>query len=237
MSGMDNNIIMLGFAWYVVFILSLSFHEAAHAFVAMKLGDKTAFHSGLVSLDPFTRMARQPFGMIVLPIVSYFYNGWMIGWASTPYDPAWAQRHPKREMLMAMAGPLANLFLVIAAALIIRLGLSMGYFYAPESITFSHVTAAEHTGWANSIAVITSILFTLNLVLFVFNLLPVPPLDGSCLVSLFLGSKNASKYKEFISRPAYSIIGLIIAWQFFGYIFEPVQLLAINLLYPGHHYG
>jgi Zn-dependent protease len=236
MTAVDNNIIILGFAWYVVFILSLSFHEAAHAFVATKLGDKTAFHSGLVSLDPFTHMARQPFGMIVLPIVSYFYSGWMIGWASTPYDPAWAQRHPKREMLMAMAGPLANLFLVIAAALIIRLGISMGYFYAPQSITFSHVTTAEHT-WANGIAVMTSILFTLNLVLFVFNLLPVPPLDGSRLLPLFLSSENAYKYKEFISRPAYSIIGLIIAWQFFGYIFAPIHILALNLLYPGHHYG
>ncbi len=101
--------IILGFAWYVVFVLSLSFHEAAHAFVAMKLGDKTAFYSGQVSLHPFAHMMREPIGMIVLPIVSYFYNGWMIGWASTPYDSAWAQRYPKREILMAMAGPLANL--------------------------------------------------------------------------------------------------------------------------------
>lgn len=229
--------IILGVAWYVVFILSLSFHEAAHAFVAMKLGDKTAFYSGQVSLHPFAHMMREPIGMIVLPIVSFFYNGWMIGWASTPYDHAWAQRYPKREILMAMAGPLANLILVIAAAVIIRLGLAMGYFSPPESITFSNVTDAEHAGWANSIAVMTSILFTLNLVLFVFNLLPIPPLDGSCLVPLVLNSENAYKYKALISQPSISIVGLIIAWQFFGYIFEPVHLFALNLLYPGYHYG
>lgn len=237
MAGMHNDMLILGFAWYLIFVLSLSFHEAAHAFVAMKLGDKTAFHGGQVSLHPFAHIRREPLGMIVLPIVSYFYNGWMIGWASAPYDRAWAQRYPKREILMAMAGPLANLILFIVAAVIIRLGLAMGYFYPPESITFSHVTAAEHAGWANSVAVMTSILFTLNLVLFVFNLLPVPPLDGSCLVPLFLSSENAHKYKEFMHQPAFSIVGLVIAWQFFGYIFEPVNLFLLNLLYPGCHYG
>src|SRR4030042_3345913 len=172
----------------------------------MKLGDKTAFHSGLVSLHPFAHMMREPIGMIALPIVSYFYNGWMIGWASTPYDPFWAGRYPKREILMAMAGPLANLILVIIAAVIIRLGLAMGYFYPPESITFSNVTAAVNEGWANSIGVMISILFTLNLVLFVFNLLPIPPLDGSSLVPLVLDSANADKYKAFISQPSVSII-------------------------------
>jgi len=234
---MDKDVIILGLAWYLVFILSLSFHEAAHAFVAMKLGDKTTFHSGLVSLHPFAHMMREPIGMIVLPIVSYFYNGWMIGWASTPYDPAWAERYPKREILMAMSGPLANLILVIIAAVIIRLGLAMGYFYPPESITFSNVTAAKHAGWANSIVVMISILFTLNLVLFVFNLLPIPPLDGSSLVPLVLDRANADKYKAFVSQPSISIIGLIIAWQFFGFLFEPVHLFALNLLYPGYHYG
>jgi Zn-dependent protease len=232
-----NNDVILGLAWYVVFVLSLSFHEAAHAFAAMKLGDKTAYFGGQVSLHPFAHMRRAPFGMIVLPIISYFLNGWMIGWASTPYDPAWARRYPKREILMSMAGPLANLVLVIAAAVIIRAGLSMGYFLAPNTITFSNVTEAAHPGWANSIAVLTSILFTLNLVLFVFNLLPVPPLDGSNLVPLLLSDENVYRYKALISQPTISIIGLIIAWQCFDYIFDPIHLLAINLLYPGQYYG
>ncbi len=232
-----NNDIVLGLGWYLVFVLSLSFHEAAHAFAAMKLGDKTAYFGGQVSLHPFAHMRRAPVGMIVLPIISYFLNGWMIGWASTPFDPAWAQRHPKREILMAMAGPLANLILVIATVVIIRVGLLMGYFSPPGSITFSHIADVENLGWANSIAVMTSILFTLNLVLFVFNLLPVPPLDGSCLVPLLLSNENAYKYKTFIAQPTISIIGLVIAWQCFDYIFGPVHLFAINLLYPGHHYG
>ena len=232
-----NNDIALGLAWYVVFVMSLSFHEAAHAFAAMKLGDKTAYYGGQISLHPFAHMRREPIGMIVLPIISYFLNGWMIGWASAPYDPAWAQRHPKREILMAMAGPAANLILVIAGLVIIRAGCAMGYFAPPESITFSHIADVEGTGWAYSIEVMTSILFTLNLVLFIFNLLPIPPLDGSCLVPLVLDSESAYKYKATISQPSIAIIGLVVAWQCFDYIFSPVHLLAINLLYPGHHYG
>jgi Zn-dependent protease len=232
-----NNDLILGLAWYIVFVLSLSFHEAAHAFAALKLGDKTAYYGGQVSLHPFAHMRREPIGMIVLPIISYILNGWMIGWASAPYDREWARRFPKREIIMSMAGPAANLILVIAGMIIIWAGSLMGYFSPPETITFSHITDVESTGWANSIAVMTSILFTLNLVLFVFNLLPIPPLDGSCLVPLFLNNENAYKYKALISQPSAAIIGLVIAWQIFGYIFDPVHLLAINLLYPGHHYG
>jgi Zn-dependent protease len=234
---MNNNELILGLAWYVVFVLSTSFHEAAHAFASMKLGDKTAYYGGQVSLYPFAHMRREPIGMIVLPILSYFLNGWMVGWASTPYDPTWANRYPKREMLMAMAGPAANLILVIIGIVIIWTGTLMGYFSPPDSITFSHIADVESTGWANSIAIMTSILFTLNLVLFVFNLLPIPPLDGSCLVPLILDSENAYKYKAIISQPAITIFGLVIAWQIFGYIFDPIHLFAINLLYPGHHYG
>ncbi len=232
-----NNDVILGIGWYVVFVLSLSFHEAAHAFAAMKLGDRTGYFSGQVSLHPFAHMRREPIGMIVLPIASYILNGWMIGWASTPYDPEWARRYPKREILMSLAGPAANLILVILSVLIIWTGWSLGYFSPPDKITFSQVTQSEHFGWANSIAVLTSILFTLNFVLFVFNLFPVPPLDGSCLVPLFLNEENAHKYKAFISQPSTSIIGLIIAWQAFGYIFGPIHVFVINLLYPGHHYG
>ena len=234
---MNNDIILLGIAWYIVFILSLSFHEAAHAFIAAKLGDRTAFYHGLVGFNPFAHMKREPVGMIILPVISYFYNGWMIGWASTPYDPAWARRYPRREILMALAGPVANLILVLVAAAVIRIGIVAGWFCPPDKISFSHVTEAVNIGWTNGLAVMVSILFTLNLVLFVFNLLPLPPMDGSSIIQMFLSRENASRYKDFIRRPGYAIIGLIIAWQFFGYIFTPIQLLALNLLYPGCYYG
>ncbi|HAL45254.1 MAG: hypothetical protein A2Y12_11205 [Planctomycetes bacterium GWF2_42_9] len=234
---METDTILLGLAWYFVFVLSLTCHEAAHAFVSHQLGDSTAYRGGLVSLSPIEHIRREPFGMVIFPIITYFTNGWMIGWASTPYDPNWARRFPKREIMMALAGPAANLILVIIAVIIIRVGVSFGVLFAPDTITFSHVTEAEVGGWFNSLAIIASILFSLNLILFVFNLMPLPPLDGSALIPIFLSERNASMYKMFISRPGFAIAGLIIAWQVFDFIFSPIHLLAINLLYPGAHYG
>jgi Zn-dependent protease len=234
---MNADQIVIGMLWYVVFVISLTFHEAAHAFAAMKLGDKTAYHGGQVSLHPFAHIQREPIGMVVFPILTFFLNGWMMGWASTPYDPEWARRYPKRDILMSAAGPAANLLLVIIAAIIIRVGMSLGYFYAPDTITSTQVTAATKSGMVNSIALMVSILFTLNLILFLFNLLPLPPLDGSGLVPLFLQGEVLHKYKELVTHPTYQIIGLVIAWQGFKYVYYPIHTLALNLLYPGANYG
>jgi Zn-dependent protease len=234
---MDFDQITIGLMWYVVFVISLTVHEAAHAFTAMKLGDNTAYHGGQVSLHPFAHIQREPMGMIVFPIVTFFLNGWMMGWASTPYDPEWARRYPKRDILMSAAGPAANLLLVVIAAVIIRVGVSMGYFFAPDTITSSQVTVSEKLGMLNSVAVLVSIMFTLNLVLFLFNLLPLPPLDGSGLVPLFLQGETLHKFKELVAHPTYQLIGLVIAWQCFGYVYSPIHIFALNLLYPGAHYA
>ena len=137
---------------------------------------------------------------------------------------------------MSLAGPAANLVLVLAAALIIRGGMILGFFHAPESITFTHVTEAEATGLANSAAIVISIIFSLNLILLAFNLIPLPPLDGSNALLLFLSNEAAERYESFLHHPTYRIIGLIIAWQIFGTVFEPIHILALNILYPGAGY-
>ncbi len=133
----------LATVWYAVFIVSLTFHEAAHAFAALKFGDPTAYYQGQVTLDPIPHIRRSPFGMVIVPIVSFILGGWMIGWASAPYDPYWADSNRRKAALMAMAGPAANLVLILLAALAIRAGMLMGYFHAPEQITFSRITAAS----------------------------------------------------------------------------------------------
>ena len=102
--------------WYVVFLLSLTCHEAAHAFVAWRGGDPTAYHGGQVSLNPLPHVLREPFGTVLVPLLSFFFMGWMLGWASAPYDPYWAARNPRRAALMSAAGPIAN-FLLAALAL------------------------------------------------------------------------------------------------------------------------
>ncbi|MEN6383644.1 MAG: site-2 protease family protein [Phycisphaerales bacterium] len=234
---MNPDLILLGAAWYAIFVISTTCHEAAHAFTAYRLGDPTAHAGGQVSLLPTAHIKREPIGMVFIPIISYFLNGWMIGWASTPYNPDWARAYPKREIMMALAGPAANLILVLIAASLIRLGLALGFFIPPESTTFSHITEATTGGFANALAILVSIMFMLNLVLFVFNLMPLPPLDGSSILPLILDERTAAMYKNFMSTPGIALVGLIIAWQVFGFIFGPIHTLALNLLYPGLHYS
>jgi len=221
----------VGLLWYVAFLFSTTLHEAAHAFVAYRLGDKTAYEGGQVTLDPIPHMRREPIGTIVVPIISFLIGGWMIGWASTPYDPRWAYNHPHSSAKMSAAGPASNLALAILAALAIRLGLSMGVFYPPSSIDYSHVIEATGGGVMGTVAAFINILFSLNLLLFIFNLLPLPPLDGSGVVPLFLSEPRAQAYMEFVHNPSYSFIGIFIAWNLFDYVYSPLHLIFINLLF------
>lgn len=225
-----------GILWYLAFLFSVVAHEAAHAFAAMKLGDMTAYEGGQVTLDPVPHIKREPIGTIVVPILSFLYSGWMIGWASAPYDPVWARNYPERSALMSLAGPLANLLVVITVGLLIHLGMAMDLFYAPSSINLSHVVSSHQGGTLSGIATLLSILFSLNLLLFTFNLMPLPPLDGSGIIPFFLSKKRAVAYIDFIHGSNLSFIGIFLAWKLFDFIYDPVHLMFINLLYPGHGY-
>ncbi len=198
-----------GLTWFVVFIFSTTLHEAGHAWAALKLGDPTAYEGGQVSLNPLPHIQREPIGMVLVPILSFALNGWLMGWASAPYDPNWAHRHPKRAALMAAAGPAANLILTVIAGLLIKFGVA---------------------GLIPGAAMPIAILFLLNLVLFVFNLLPVPPLDGSTILPMFMSDNAARRYRDFLHQPMFSLLGLLLAWKVFPYIFEPIQVAALSLL-------
>src|SRR6185436_3856232 len=81
-----------GLLWYFVFLYSTVCHEAAHAWAALKLGDDTAYQGGQVSLDPVPHIRREPWGMVIVPLITFYWNAmagvtWMMGWASAPYDP------------------------------------------------------------------------------------------------------------------------------------------------------
>ena len=225
-----------GVVWYFVFLFSTTLHEASHAFAALRLGDDTAHRGGQVTLDPTPHIRREPFGMVVVPILTYVLGGWMMGWASAPYDPRWANRYPRRAGLMALAGPLSNLSLLIIAALLIRLGMAFGIFSAPDSINFGNVVDSIGKGVPNLLAVILSITFSLNLILFLFNLFPLPPLDGSALPLLWLSHEQAARYSAFLAHPGIAIFGILVAWKVFGAVYSPIHLFAINLLYPGLNY-
>ena len=176
---MAPDTLFLAASWFVVFLFSTTLHEAAHAWAALRLGDATAYRGGQVTLNPLPHIKREPMGMVVIPMVSFFLSGWMFGWASAPYNPQWAHRYPRRSAIMALAGPAANLSLVVAAALLIRAGLAVGFFEVPVLLGRDQLVVAGGGAAGAGIATILSILFSLNLILFVFNLLPLPPLDGS----------------------------------------------------------
>ena len=82
--------------WYLVFVFSTTCHEAAHAWLAYRGGDLTAYSLGHVSLDPTPHIRRSPFGMVVVPVLSFILGGWMIGWASVPVNSSWAASHPRK---------------------------------------------------------------------------------------------------------------------------------------------
>jgi Zn-dependent protease len=222
--------------WFVVFLLSLTCHEASHALVAKWGGDPTAFHGGQVTLNPIPHIKREPFGTIFVPLLTYFLSGWMMGWASAPYDPNWQRRHPRRAAWMALAGPTANMILVLIAALAIHAGILAGIFHSPASANFTHVVGAAPGAVAEGLATFLSILFSLNLLLAAFNLLPVPPLDGHTAVGIFLKERVALRFVEMTRNPAFMILGIIIAWRLFDYLFDPLFTLGLNLLYPGLRY-
>lgn len=225
-----------GLGWYVVFLFSTTLHEAAHAFAAKKGGDLTAYQAGHVTLDPMPHIRREPLGTVVIPILSYVLGGWMIGWASVPYDPFWADRHPRRAAWMSLAGPAANLLLVLVAAVVIRAGLAAGVLAQPDLIETTQVVRAAAPGVWNGVAVLASILFMLNLVLFVFNLLPFPPLDGSSAITLLMPPSVAARFSAVVRQPAFMYVGLFVAWQLFDQVFRPFQLFSLGLLYPGSQY-
>ncbi len=90
--------------WFVVFLFTLTVHEACHGLVAWLGGDSTAYHGGQVTLNPWPHVRREPVGTLVVPLLTFFTSGWMMGWASTPFDPEWGRRHPKRLAAMSLIG-------------------------------------------------------------------------------------------------------------------------------------
>ena len=226
--------VVLGLVWYFVFLLATTCHEGAHALAAKWGGDPTAFLGGQLSLSPVPHIRREPFGTVVVPLASYALSGWMIGWASTPYDPNWAARYPRRAAWMALAGPAANLGLMLLAAAIIRLGLTLGLFSAPERANFTRVVEATQPGMPAAVALLLSITFVLNLLLFLFNLLPLPPLDGNSAVTLLMSKEAGQRFLE-LTR-SFGTLGLLAAWVIFNRLFDPLFTLALNLLHPGAGY-
>ncbi len=236
---MNTPDLALGAIWYLVFLFSTTCHEAAHALVAKLGGDLTAAEGGQVTLNPIPHIRRSPFGMVIMPILSFALGGWMIGWASAPFDPAWQRKYPRRSAWMALAGPAANFSLMILAGIAIRIGLATGYFQAPDLIRgYAGLVAPANGAAPTFLTSALSILFVLNLLLGTFNLLPVPPLDGSSGIMVVLPEAMALRYLDFVQHSRnFTMLGLIVAWSVYDRIFQPVFSFALHTLYAGIHNG
>ena len=97
MQHITTEFLVLGLGWYAVFLIAITCHEAAHAWAAKLLGDPTAYYAGQVTLNPGPHIAREPIGTIAMPLISYLWSGFMLGWASAPYDPYWGTQYPRRR--------------------------------------------------------------------------------------------------------------------------------------------
>lgn len=218
----------LGAVWYLVFVFSITCHEAAHAFAAWRLGDPTAYHAGQVSLNPWPHIRREPFGMVLMPLLTFAFSRQMLGWASAPYDPEWALRYPRKAAVMALAGPVANLILAVLAGIGLRIGFASGAFYAAST------GGVSQPGAIGGLATALMIAFVLNLLLFVFNLIPVPPLDGSGVIQLLMSDEMARRYRTFLyQQPMIAWAGLLIAWKLFNPVFQPILAFAQSLVFAG----
>jgi len=231
---MPPNFVAIGLIWYIVFLFSTTCHEGAHALVARLGGDLTAFHGGQASLNPIPHIRRSPFGMVIVPIITYILPPhWMYGWASAPYDPLWEHRYPRRAAWMALAGPGANFTLATLAGVGIRVGMALHYFRVPDAVSFTHIAEAVAPGRSEFFATFLSILFVLNVLLGSFNLLPVPPLDGNSAVTLLMSEGAALRFIDFSRNQGFGVMGLVLAWVLYGRIFGFIFGACLMLLYPG----
>lgn len=226
-------VVIFGLMKYTAFVISFTFHEAAHAWTAWRLGDPTASHEGQVTLNPWPHMRRSPIGTMLMPLIAFLWFREIIGWASAPYNPAWAERWPKRHFVMSMAGPLMNLCLLLLALLGMRALMQSGvvspWIYLNRT-PYSQLMELPSTPAIRFFGLL-QIMMQLNLLLLVFNLLPIPPLDGSAIWRLLLPPRAYRRYLDFAQDPNFIMLGLIVGsaltMQILMKLYFPLQKLLI----------
>ncbi|MEO6601678.1 MAG: site-2 protease family protein [Polyangiaceae bacterium] len=220
--------------WYLVFLFSTTFHEFAHAYLAYKGGDLTAYETGHVTLDPLPHIRRSPIGMVLVPIISYVQLGFMVGFASVPFNPDWGRKNPTKQGLMSLAGPMANLLLALIALGAMRGLLAAHIFqYSSDGSSLHYVEAvgAGARSPLGALATALSVMLKLNVVLCLFNLIPVPPLDGAGVLSGLFPQTFGPLYEKLRRVPAFEFLGLLLAWQVFPYFAGPAFRVVLSLLY------
>ena len=182
--------------WTMPVILAITVHEVAHGWVALKLGDSTAKMLGRLTLNPVKHI--DPVGTLLVPGLLLVMGGFIFGWAK-PVPVTWENlKHPKRDMaLVALAGPLSNLLMALMWAGILKIGLVLAIAGSAEMIALPLI----YMGGAG---------ITINLILMVLNLLPMPPLDGGRIVASLLPDKLSWQFNRLERWGFVILLGLMV---------------------------
>ncbi|MGI8468931.1 MAG: site-2 protease family protein [Pyrinomonadaceae bacterium] len=211
--------------YMVVLLLAISAHEAGHAWMSYKFGDDTAYQLGRVTLNPVKH--TDPIGTLLIPIISFVFGAMggamgripLIGWGKpTPVNPRKWTNYKTANVMVSIAGVLANLVLLIIGIALAKIMMTQG-FGIEEFLGRSH----------NPLAIFVGNLMTLNLSLFVFNLLPFPPLDGSKILSTFLPASFQPVLNLF-EQYGFLILMFFIYIGVFNFIIAPFYFGLIYLL-------
>lgn len=198
--------------WILPILFAVTLHEAAHGFVAHKLGDDTAYVLGRVTLNPIKHIDL--LGTIIIPLVLMVTTGFVFGWAKpVPVNPN-RLRHPKRDFaLVALAGPTSNFLMAVVWMGLFKLSLLLG----PGEM----IAGLKLMSFAG---------VSINLVLMVLNLIPIPPLDGSRFINYLLPAPWDERFNKIAPFGIFIILFLIMS-EILSYIMMPsVQFLQRMLL-------
>ena len=202
-----------GLTYYVVLLFSLSVHESAHGWMALQIGDDTAARQGRVSLNPLVHI--DPVGTVLIPLMQIFWGGVpLLGWAKpTPVGAQNFRRLARGHVLVAAAGPASNVLLALLFTAGLFLGLRSG---ARES---EGAMAILNTG------------VQMNVVLALFNLVPLPPLDGSWVASWGLPRPVAARYDRIVEPYGQWILLILFATGVLGFLLSPFVHALSTFLY------
>ncbi len=217
--------------YLVTLIYSIILHEVSHGVVALWLGDRTAKYAGRLSLEPMRHIDWM--GSVFLPLVMMLTAGFAFGWAKpVPYNPHNLRWKKWGEVVVAFSGPITNYVLAFFAA---GVGALTNVPIEKKVIIFNHLMQREWTGLMNNVvgsplAVLYTICVMMifwNVLLGTFNLIPVPPLDGSKLAYAFFRVKVETQY--FLEQWGFLIILAILFIPPFGFIFTGVVYNILNV--------
>ena len=190
----------------LILIFSVVVHEVSHGAVAYAMGDNTAKEAGRLTLNPLKHL--DPFGSILLPTITYLLGGFIFGWAvPVPYNPYYLKNQKYGPGLVGAAGPLANILIALVFGALIRFADALAL--PPQFLQ------------------IAIFIVFLNLILAIFNLVPIPPLDGSKVLFTFLPDR-ARDLEVFFER--YGLILLLLFIFFFSGVILPVAYFFFRLI-------